>query len=104
MEKPSSNHPSGRFSSSHARISPRNCSASGGYVRSIPPRYVPVVTDVDDVLAITALVHRYAELIDSGDLDGVAALFERGTWRAGTRDFTVQGTEAVRRMYDGVIL
>jgi 3-phenylpropionate/cinnamic acid dioxygenase small subunit len=62
------------------------------------------VTDVDDVLAITALVHRYAELLDSGDLDGVAALFERATWGAGTREFTVQGTEQVRHMYDGVIL
>jgi 3-phenylpropionate/cinnamic acid dioxygenase small subunit len=65
------------------------------------------VTDarsVDDVLAITALVHRYAELLDEGDLDGVAALFERATWGAGTRDFTVRGTEEVRRMYDGVIL
>ncbi|MCZ7631201.1 MAG: hypothetical protein M5U19_20100 [Microthrixaceae bacterium] len=35
ISKPSSNQPSGRFSSSHARISPRNSSASGGYVRSI---------------------------------------------------------------------
>jgi 3-phenylpropionate/cinnamic acid dioxygenase small subunit len=66
-----------------------------------------MVTDarsVDDVLAITALVHRYAELLDLGDLDGVAALFERATWGAGTRDFTVKGTEQVRHMYDGVIL
>ena len=63
-----------------------------------------MVTDVDDVLAITALVHRYAELLDLGDLDGVAALFERAAWVAGTRDFRVEGTERVRRMYDGVIL
>jgi 3-phenylpropionate/cinnamic acid dioxygenase small subunit len=59
---------------------------------------------VDEVLAITALVHRYAELLDLGDLDGVAALFEQATWGAGTRDFTVEGTEQVRHMYDGVIL
>ena len=62
------------------------------------------MTDVDDVLAITALVHRYAELLDVGDLDGVAALFERADWVAGTRDFRVQGSDAVRHMYDGVIL
>jgi 3-phenylpropionate/cinnamic acid dioxygenase small subunit len=62
------------------------------------------VAETDDVLAITALVHRYAELLDAGDLDGVAALFERSAWVAGTRDFRVEGTEAVRHMYDGVIL
>ena len=36
ISKPSSNHPSGRFSSSQERISVRKSSASGGYVRSIP--------------------------------------------------------------------
>ena len=62
------------------------------------------MAETDDVLAITALLHRYAELLDGGDLDGVAALFERASWGAGTRDFTVEGAEQVRRMYDGVIL
>ena len=62
------------------------------------------MAETDDVLAITALVHRYAELLDVGDLDGVAGLFERAAWGAGTRDFKVEGTEAVRHMYDGVIL
>ena len=34
---------------------------------------------------ITALVHRYAELLDGGDLDAVVALFAHTTWRsAGT--------------------
>ena len=51
---------------------------------------------------IEALVYRYAELLDSGDLDGVAALFEHATWRSARAN--VQGTGAVRRMYDGVIL
>jgi 3-phenylpropionate/cinnamic acid dioxygenase small subunit len=54
--------------------------------------------------AIEALVYRYAELLDEGDLDGVAELFEHATWGSGTRTERMQGTEQVRRMYDGVIL
>lgn len=53
---------------------------------------------------IEALIYAYAELLDSGDLDGVATLFEHADWVAGTRDFRVHGAEQVRRMYDGVIL
>jgi 3-phenylpropionate/cinnamic acid dioxygenase small subunit len=53
---------------------------------------------------IAALVYRYAELIDRGDLDGVAALFEHATWGSGTRTERMRGTEQVRHMYDGVIL
>ena len=53
---------------------------------------------------IAALVYRYAELLDHGDLDGVAALFAHATWGSGTRHERMRGTEQVRRMYDGVIL
>ena len=53
---------------------------------------------------IEALVYRYAELLDQGDLDGVAALFEHAAWGSGTRTERMRGTEQVRRMYDGVIL
>ena len=53
---------------------------------------------------IEALVYGYAELLDAGDLDGVAALFEHATWGSGTRTERMQGTDQVRRMYDGVIL
>jgi 3-phenylpropionate/cinnamic acid dioxygenase small subunit len=56
------------------------------------------------VRQIASLVYRYAELLDEGDLDGVAALFEHATWGSGTRTERMQGTEQVRRMYDGVIL
>jgi 3-phenylpropionate/cinnamic acid dioxygenase small subunit len=58
----------------------------------------------DDAEAISALVYRYAELIDAGDLDGVAALFEHATWGAGTRTERLRGTDEVRRGYGGVIL
>ena len=53
---------------------------------------------------IAALVYRYADLLDQGDLDGVAALFAQATWGSGTRHERMRGTEQVRRMYDGVIL
>jgi len=58
----------------------------------------------DDVQAITALVYRYADLIDAGDLDGVAALFDHANWGAGTRTERLYGAEAVRKGYGGVIL
>ena len=58
----------------------------------------------DDVEAIRALIHRYAELIDLGDLDAVAALFTHGTWSSPGRGTPLQGAEQVRHAYDGVIL
>jgi 3-phenylpropionate/cinnamic acid dioxygenase small subunit len=60
-----------------------------------------VPTDVEE---ITALVMRYAERLDAGDLDGVAALFTHATWRSPARDAPLRGAEAVRRAYDGVLL
>ncbi|MGO8827266.1 MAG: nuclear transport factor 2 family protein [Acidimicrobiales bacterium] len=35
------------------------------------------MSDADE---ITRLVHSYARLLDSGDVHGVAALFEHSTW------------------------
>ena len=51
----------------------------------------------DDVEAIRALIHGYAELIDSGELDGLAALFADATWGSPGRGTPLQGTEQVRR-------
>jgi ketosteroid isomerase-like protein len=59
---------------------------------------------VDDVEAIRALIHRYAELIDLGDLDAVAALFTHGSWSSPGRGTPLRGAAQVRRAYDGVIL
>jgi hypothetical protein len=52
--------------------------------------------------AIRALVARYGELLDAGDLDGVAGLFRHARWISGTRALT--GFDAVRAVYDDVIL
>ena len=44
---------------------------------------------------IEALVYRYADLLDGGDLDGVAALFEHADWGSSTRTERFHGTAAV---------
>ncbi len=54
----------------------------------------------DPVAAIERLVYAYADLLDGGDLDGLAGLFERATWRSGSRVLT--GTEQVRTAYEPV--
>jgi len=58
----------------------------------------------EDVEAIRALIHRYAELLDLGELDAVAQLFARSTWRAAGRDVVLRGTEEARTAYLGVML
>jgi SnoaL-like domain len=57
-----------------------------------------------DVEAITALVMAYAERLDAGDLDGVAALFAHATWRSPGRVEPLRGAAVVRGAYDGVLL
>ena len=58
----------------------------------------------DDRCAIAALVHAYAERIDAGDLDGVAALLRDAVWRSPARPDGVQGLAAIRALYADVIL
>ena len=57
-----------------------------------------------DAEAINALIMTYAERIDAGDLDGVAALFAHATWRVPGSVEPLSGSAAVRRVYDVVIL
>jgi 3-phenylpropionate/cinnamic acid dioxygenase small subunit len=57
-----------------------------------------------DVEAITVLIMAYAERLDAGDLDGVAALFTQATWRSPARPEPLRGVAEVRRAYDAVIL
>ena len=59
----------------------------------------------DPRLAIARLVSAYAERLDAGDLDGVAALFARATFRsAAAPERVLQGTSQVRRMLQPVLL
>jgi len=53
--------------------------------------------------AVRALVVAYAERLDAGDLDGVAALFEHAVVRAARTGIELVGRDAVRGMYDPVI-
>jgi ketosteroid isomerase-like protein len=58
----------------------------------------------DDMDVIRTLIHEYAERIDTGDLDGLAALFTDATWGSPGRGTSLRGAEQVRHGYDGVIL
>jgi 3-phenylpropionate/cinnamic acid dioxygenase small subunit len=57
-----------------------------------------------DRVEIAELVHAYARLLDAGDLDGVAALFEHAVWRAESTGQEARGIAEVRAVYDGVRL
>jgi len=63
-----------------------------------------MMTPMSDDEAVRALVVAYAERLDRGDLDGVAALFEHAVVRTTRRSEVLTGAAAVRRMYDPVIL
>ena len=53
---------------------------------------------MDDREEITALVHRYADLLDGGDLDGVVELFAAATWRSAATGQVLRGPDAIRRV------
>ncbi len=57
-----------------------------------------------DAEAVRGLVVAYAERLDAGDLDAVAALFDDAVVRPAASGAELVGREAVRRMYDPVIL
>ena len=59
---------------------------------------------MDDIAAITALVHRYADLLDGGDIEGVVALFASATWRSAARGEVLRGHDEIKSVYDRVIL
>jgi 3-phenylpropionate/cinnamic acid dioxygenase small subunit len=58
----------------------------------------------EDHAEITALIHAYASLLDAGELDGVAALFEHASWRSATADTVLRGADQVRKVYSRVHL
>lgn len=53
---------------------------------------------------ITALVYRYAELLDAGDMDAVVDLFADATWRSGSTGAVLRGEEQIRAVYDRIVL
>jgi 3-phenylpropionate/cinnamic acid dioxygenase small subunit len=53
---------------------------------------------------ISALVYRYAELLDAGDLDAVTDLFAEATWTSAATGAVLTTREEVRAVYDRVIL
>ena len=53
---------------------------------------------------IIELIGAYAERLDAGDLDEVAALFDQGTFRSTRGGEPLVGRDAVRRQYDPVLL
>jgi 3-phenylpropionate/cinnamic acid dioxygenase small subunit len=53
---------------------------------------------VEDKLAITELLYRYAELIDAGDFDGVGQLLARATF-GGTGPQGVSGAAAIAKLF-----
>jgi 3-phenylpropionate/cinnamic acid dioxygenase small subunit len=52
---------------------------------------------------ITALVYRYAELLDGGDIDGVVALFADATWRSAATGTVLRSQEEIRAVYDRIM-
>jgi 3-phenylpropionate/cinnamic acid dioxygenase small subunit len=53
---------------------------------------------------IAALVHRYAELLDAGDMDGVVAMFAHATWRSAATGAVLRTPEEIRAVYDRITL
>jgi ketosteroid isomerase-like protein len=59
------------------------------------------MSDADEIVA---LVHEYAFLLDRGDLDGVAALFENAVLRSTRNELVRTGAAEARTIYDPVII
>jgi ketosteroid isomerase-like protein len=58
---------------------------------------------MSDANEITALVLSYARLLDMGDVDAVAALFEHSTWRSLPQGSVLRGRAEVRRVYENLL-
>jgi 3-phenylpropionate/cinnamic acid dioxygenase small subunit len=56
------------------------------------------MSGVEDKLAITELLYRYAELIDAGDFDGVGQLLARGTF-GGRGPQGVSGAATIAKLF-----
>ena len=54
--------------------------------------------------SIARLLHTYAERLDAGDLDGVAALFEHATFRSKGNEGALTGSAEVRAAFAGSVV
>jgi len=52
---------------------------------------------------ISALVHRYAELLDGGDVEGVVAMFSRATWRSAATGTVLRTPDELRAVYSSLV-
>ena len=57
----------------------------------------------DDAQDITNLVYSYAELLDTGRIDGLGALFEDAVVRMAGSDHALRGAAAVRSLIEGTV-
>jgi hypothetical protein len=55
---------------------------------------------MSDEWEIVALVNSYALLLDAGDVDAVAGLFEHATWRSEPYGTVLRGSQEVRTVYE----
>jgi hypothetical protein len=61
---------------------------------------MPLVGDRDEIAAI---VHRYAELLDGGDVEGVVGLFSRATWRSAATGTVLRSADELRAVYSSLV-
>jgi len=61
---------------------------------------MPLVGDRDE---IAALVHRYAELLDEGDVEGVIGMFSRATWRSAATGTVLRTPDELRAVYSSLV-
>jgi hypothetical protein len=61
---------------------------------------MPLVGDRDE---IAALVHRYAELLDGGDVEGVIGMFSRATWRSAATGTVLRTPDELRAVYSSLV-
>ena len=52
---------------------------------------------------IAAIVHRYAELLDGGDVEGVVDLFSRATWRSAATGTVLRTPDELRAVYSSLV-
>ncbi len=58
---------------------------------------------VGDRDEIAAIVHRYAELLDGGDVEGVVGLFSQATWRSAATGTVLRTPDELRAVYASLV-